>query len=682
MKTKIKLFDRGTFVEAINRFKIPGIITGAILLSAGLIMVLSCVVELMDYTWMAIPTEYFYISYLVPFVMVPMMMMSAFSYLRVRKTSDFYHALPVKRETLYSSTIMAALVWIVAELVLAAIIPLITALVSPAIEMDMLLFWEVMCKALIISILVLSGFAMGVSLTGNGFTNFFVSIMILLVPRTISTLISTMAEEFTPYLVLNVTSSLLNNQYNVIFRDLDIYGNTIPLIVTVIYSLILAGIYLVVGAIAFKKRKSEMAGKPSAFRGVQVAARMILPFICLLGALFFFMYWTRFYTDEISFLIFAFSMVSSSFTIYFIYELITVRKIKKVLKSLVWYPVLVGGAIVIGIIISIGSQVAMNKKIDEDKVKYLMVENISGWYSANGFDRLENERANEIIANAYRRQVDNLNDYSDYIYFDEYEDSNIVVGINQGGATFYRIIDLNYAEYVELYQICRDEIYSNNITVSLPRYNSADVYFEYCYFSMNTERKIYETLAKEMKDISWNEIIDYSDDEFVTRIYIEQYGNQYGNQEIVVPISSATPKTLEAFIDALINDEFLAYTNDPYNDCLKHYEKGDEVYLNLYDTYIIYDDTIVDCVNYIAYYDSAEFAEETARIFKLLEESEGGDNIIIVNGLVELSENRDGYFEYVSSADIGKKYYVSDQLLEKFLEYVDKINEYEYKEEW
>ena len=57
----------------------------------------------------------------IPFVIVPMMMMVAFSYLKARKTSDFYHAIPVKRETMFFSTIVAALAWIVGIFIIACI---------------------------------------------------------------------------------------------------------------------------------------------------------------------------------------------------------------------------------------------------------------------------------------------------------------------------------------------------------------------------------------------------------------------------------------------------------------------------------------------------------------------------------------------------------------------------------
>ena len=322
MKNKLRLFDRGIFFEALNRFKIQGIIGGAIFLSSGFILLMSCFIELVNGNEkVEIPAEYFTVAFIVPFVIVPMMMMVAFSYLRSRKTSDFYHGIPIKRESMYFSTILAAICWIVALLIVVSIIPLGTAAVSYAFRIDMLMYWKLITKALLASIFVLSCFALGVSLTGNGFTNFFVSLMIVFVPRVIITIICVMAEEFTPFLVLNVGNSLLNNEYNILFDLFD--GNAIPFYGTVIYTLVVSCAYFVLGALAFVKRKSEMAGKASAFNVVQFVTRMLLPFISLLGSLYFILYANCYHEYDIEIYFFSIALAIVAFTVYFIYELIS-----------------------------------------------------------------------------------------------------------------------------------------------------------------------------------------------------------------------------------------------------------------------------------------------------------------------------------------------------------------------
>ena len=416
MKNKLKLFNRGIYFEALNRMKIQGIIGGAILVSSGLILMMSCFIELItDGEKVTVPAEFFYVTYIIPFVIVPMMLMAAFSYLRARKTSDFYHGIPIKRESMYFSTVLAAITIVFAILLVGSVIPLGITAITVAFKMDMSMYCQIMANTLLAAIFMISCFAMGVSLTGNGFTNFFVSLMIVFVPRIIISFICGMAEEFTPFLVLNVGNSLFNNEYNIIF---DMFGGkTLPFYATVIYTLVVSCIYYVLGAVAFIKRKSEMAGKASAFAGVQVVTRMLLPFICLLGSLHFVLYSNcyQYYDMELYFFSIALGIVAIA--IYFIYELITTKRITKAFKSLVWFPLLIVGVVVVGLIITLGSKTALAREVDKDKINYIIVEELNYTFFHEEYVKITSDEAIEIIAEAYNKQMEKIDEfYTDFYY--------------------------------------------------------------------------------------------------------------------------------------------------------------------------------------------------------------------------------------------------------------------------
>lgn len=688
MKNKIKLFDRGVFWEAFNRLKIPGIIGSAILVSSAFILMLGCMVELIDVdvTRVEIPTEYFFVTYIIPFVIVPMMMMVAFSYLKARKTSDFYHAIPVKRETMFFSTIVAALAWIVGIFIIACIIPLSMAAFTIAFKIDMVEFWNVIGNVFFTAVLVLASFALGVSLTGNGFTNFFVPLMIIFVPRVISTIIYNMAENFTPFLVLNVGNSLLNNQYNVIFRIFSFDGISIPFWASALYTVILSAIYLTLGAIAFVKRKSEMAGQACAYKGVQIVSRMLLPFIVLLGALNFVLMMTMDYSYEYGYdteyAIFCIALVLIAFTIYFIYELITTKRIKKVAKSLVWFPVLLGGVFIVGIIISIGSKISLSRDVDEDKINYLLVTDMCEYFEDDKFHKLYNEDANEIIADAYIRQMDNVDDYYGHLWYDGDYDMDIVVGINQGGITFYREIYLDYEEYAELYQICTKEIYGDDYKLEIPKYNIGNVYFDSSFITSSDEKKLYNILRDELKDISIKEVFEGEEDAFThVNIYTYNY-HSGGSNEWRIPISEATPKTLEAYIEMIKDNNYSFDRTKVYKDCLKDYEDGYEIDINLYNILVFDDDNKAEHLPGIGAIVYGDTAKETVEIFKLLEESEEGDNVIIFDVWTEIyEEDLDNYY-YVNSISGCKKYMVTDEVLEAFYEYIEELEDEETAEKY
>ena len=687
MKNKLRLFDRGIFFEAINRLKIQGIIGGAIGISSGFILVMSSIIELMTSgERVDIPAEYFYITYIIPFVIVPMMMMVAFSYLKARKTSDFYHSIPIKRESMYFSTILAAIVWIVAILIIFSVIPLGAAAFTLAFRIDMSLYWEIISKTLIASIFVLSCFALGVSLTGNGFTNFFVSVMIVFVPRVVIGIICSLAEEFTPFLILNVGNSLLNAEYNILFDLID--SGAIPYYGTVIYSLVVSCAYLVLGAVAFVKRKSEMAGKPSAFSGVQVVTRMILPFIALLGSLYFVL-WAKYYEDyDVEFAFSSLALAIVAFTIYFIYELITTKRIKKVLKSLVWFPVLIGGVAVVGIIITIGSKIALARTVDEDKINYIVVDELDFAFFKKNFVKIESEEAIELIADTYNAQMEYADVYFDDEFYTDYGyDEIFTVGINQGGVTFYRDIYMSYEDYRDFEELCMEEVYSNGFEFELPKYREYEVGIRNSFFEPSAEKRIYNALREDLEDVDYEELSEIMEcDNYVVEFEVYDYVNN-SYDYIVIPVSEKTPKALVAVVKEIHNMQYYLEGETIYSDYLEDIDPNSTVDLSMYGVFVAYlDEEKAEGVDelYIYAHDEESLAL-VGDMFKLLEDnhdSKDYDCVIVINGWLEIypyyEMDDEIYYEDSDYTSLDCKYYVSEEVAEEFLNYISELEKYNY----
>ena len=75
-------------------------------------------------------------------------------------------------------------------------------------------------------------------------------------------------------------------------------------------------------------------------------------------------------------------------------------------------------------------------------------------------------------------------------------------------------------------------------------------------------------------------------------------------------------------------------------------------------------------------------AKGTVEIFKLLEESEEGDNVIILDVWVEIYESDFDNYNYVNSISACKKYMVTDEVLEEFYEYIGELDETEYHDKY
>ena len=73
-------------------------------------------------------TEFNPLYITLPFVMAPLLALTAFSFLNKRNSSDFYHAITQKRSTLFLSCASASFTWLIVAAVASTGIGIITAL--------------------------------------------------------------------------------------------------------------------------------------------------------------------------------------------------------------------------------------------------------------------------------------------------------------------------------------------------------------------------------------------------------------------------------------------------------------------------------------------------------------------------------------------------------------------------
>ena len=95
---------------------------------------------------------------------------------------------------------LAILTWSLIIMAVACVIPLVFVGANPLMETDMDVFGKSILYVFAAVIQMMGVFALGISLTGNGFTNVVASLMILVVPRAILTIIISMIESFMPFI--------------------------------------------------------------------------------------------------------------------------------------------------------------------------------------------------------------------------------------------------------------------------------------------------------------------------------------------------------------------------------------------------------------------------------------------------------------------------------------------------
>jgi len=234
-----------------------------------------------------------YMTLFAIFLGAPILTLSMFSFLNGRSSSDFYHAIPHKRETLFGSFIAAILTWVVAGMWLTTTISVVIYATSSHTVIHLGSIILVLMGLSATCLLVISAIVLAMTVTGTTLSNIMTSGLILFLPRLLISM----------FIELIVTSTGIVSS-----TDFGIFGNysrniliglltgggfdnneTIDQMITrgILYTFVLAVIYLACAGYLFKKRHSELASHPGTkftqpIIRVAVAFTMTLPAIAMI----------------------------------------------------------------------------------------------------------------------------------------------------------------------------------------------------------------------------------------------------------------------------------------------------------------------------------------------------------------------------------------------------------------
>lgn len=341
-----KLIHPGFFREIFRQLRAKGLV--ATLLLAGLNLILFSVyltrdpvnvsVGHFDARLMALP------MLVMLYLFVPIMVFGAYRWLYKRAESDFYHAIPLTRTQIYATTSAAIFLWLTIALGSYAVVQAILR-TAFGLPINYLLFLCVFVNMLIAMIEIVAAFSIGAALCGRRFSAFFQSVAVLFLPRVLLTLFWILTELDSGFtLPFSMILPFFNPEYNIAATPLHslIYGINYANPLAMLYSLAYSAGLLVLGGVAFQKRKSELADSPYASRILQTVTRVMFGMPQLLTVTVILNVWLR-YGWEDDFMpreILIPLMLTSilfSFIFYCLYELISSRKMKKVVKAMPGY---------------------------------------------------------------------------------------------------------------------------------------------------------------------------------------------------------------------------------------------------------------------------------------------------------------------------------------------------------
>ncbi len=403
---KNKWFYPGLFRESLRQLRVIGIIAFVILEIGALCLGASHLLEAMSIE------EYYRLNMeevgrtlldvmsvsplllAVPFLLAPIMTLYLFSHLNKRNAGDFYHALPCTRQAMFLSQLAAIVVWVTAILLLNAATSVLVVLCLGkyyAINLTAVAVMTFNCFAA--SLLVIGGVALAMSMTGTLLTNVVASVLVLFGPRVLLFFATMMLG--LPTISREHLLGVLDPPYNLVSHlIISMVQGAAPAVINFLpgglYTLVLSVGYAALALWAFCRRHSESAGHSAGSKLMQTAFRLaVTMLICLIPCGVILTCVSENYVDSSRILGIVVCYVLALIA-YFLYELITTKKLRNLLKAM---PML-GAVAVLNVALIFGvigiEQMLLHRDIAASDVSSVSLEMDGRYWSGDTFWGEEN----------------------------------------------------------------------------------------------------------------------------------------------------------------------------------------------------------------------------------------------------------------------------------------------------
>lgn len=351
---KKAFFNVRLYLEGIRQLKIVGIMGAIIMAGAAFLIPMGDNIENANYEsyingkWVhsggrVLTYSFFELNPLVVatfLLLTPLMVMVLFHFLNKRNACDFYHAVPETRTCLFFSYGSSVLTWNAVILLLSYVITVISGALFRFVTVDYSQALVVFAGCIVACIYMFGVFAIAMSVTGTVFTNLAVAAMILAVPRTIVTIFVFILNTSVKVLPFSFSGSILDDRLNIVTNLVTgplVRGDLDGLFQwqSVLYTVIVGVIYCAFGLLLFRKRKSEAAASAAVSARLQCAFRQIPAIlISLIPLALLIDNRVNDYEAEPTEYFWVVVLYLIAVLAYFLYELITTRKLKNLLKAI------------------------------------------------------------------------------------------------------------------------------------------------------------------------------------------------------------------------------------------------------------------------------------------------------------------------------------------------------------
>lgn len=586
-----QLFHKGLYKEGLRRGKVLGITFTCLFALYSVFFPVNVILSSMRYQQDEIQVlnlggvnfnplyVFIFLGY------IPFLCLTVFSFLNKRSTSDFYHSLPHKRQTIYFSYGLSILTWVLFSVIATSLIEIVICFFGAEyITIDFLGMGRFILAILAAGVLVMGGTLLSMSMTGTWFTNIITALLILFMPRVLISCVTSSIENLTFVVDANFFPFVFSNGANIIYSffimlmgnvDMDaVFLNTPALL----YTVLLGIFYLVAGGILFVKRKSESAGNAALNIVIQTSIRVslcflvcIIPCMTILGS-----------NPDVIGIVTGYCV---ALLVYFVYEVISTKKlgnIKKILPGL-------GIVLLLNLVFIGGIHMSRNVILGvnwqgEGISSVQLMKNRKNNYENPTYEelRLSEAEVKDAAATALVQEIltenqEDVKTSSKEFFNGEWNYRVEMMKVKTGsGKTYYRNVWIRQDKQSEFFQIIENAPEVRALSMDLPEapyHISLDVNGA---LSEEAIQAIYETLRQEMKEIGQSGWKDQGYDNgdvgetltFTISIYGEYNKQKYDSR---YTISRDFPKTFQSIID-LVNTQ----SQDSFDDLVASLGKTDE----------------------------------------------------------------------------------------------------------
>jgi len=275
-----------------------------------------------------------------------------FSFLFKRSSSDLYHSIPVSRLDIFLSVTLATITWMGGTILLNVLLTLGLYLIGgcpfvPVYIPMCILFYFVA------SMLVYAAAAIGCALSGTYLTALASMGIVLFLPRFVQFILARGLILQIPIIGWLDLATWLNPSSNiatglVVMQTRNAFISQIVNMHNILYSLIPMFVELTLAGWLFIRRPSETADRGAAYKGWSVTVSVLLAFTVLMMINLY----RKPFTST-----FDIALIAVALLVFVLYQFISLRSMKSVLKSLPWF--------LVSVVLAAGGYFSINSMVDE-----------------------------------------------------------------------------------------------------------------------------------------------------------------------------------------------------------------------------------------------------------------------------------------------------------------------------